>query len=99
MRPGCSGRGITLFGKVPMDSNHVDGLALKHTIREILNPVYCLGPRDAATDHGDVGAVETNGELEMVCYVAEPGFTGRDGTYATEWFVLKINALAKSIAV
>jgi hypothetical protein len=62
-----------------MDSNHVDGHAFENTIGEILNPVYCLGSRDAATDHGDVGLVETNGELEMVCYVAKPGFTGRNG--------------------
>jgi hypothetical protein len=57
-----------------MDTDDIDGLAFEDTVREILDPIYFLGSGNTATDDGDVGVIQTNGELEMICYIAEPRF-------------------------
>ena len=82
-----------------MDTDDIDSFAVKNAIWEVLNTIYFLRSRDAATDDGNVGVVETNSELEVVCDIAEPGFPRWNGPNATEWLVLKINALSRLVAV
>jgi hypothetical protein len=82
-----------------MDTDDIDSFTLKDAVREVLDTIYFLGPGDTTTDDGDVGVVETNSELEVICDVAEPGFASGNGPYATEGLVLKIDALSRSVAV
>ena len=63
VRPGRPRRRIFLLGKVPVDANDINGLAVEHAVGEILELVDFLRSGDAAADDGDVGAVEPEVEF------------------------------------
>jgi hypothetical protein len=82
-----------LLGKVPVDANHIYGFAVKYTIREVLDAIYCLGPGDAAADHCYVGGIKANVKLEMCCHVAEPRFAAGNREDAGKSLVLYVHTL------
>lgn len=77
-----------------MDPDHVDGGAVEDAVGEVLNAIDGLQTRDAATDDGDVGAVEPDFELQVCGDVTEPRFAGWDGPDVAEGLVLDVDALA-----
>lgn len=78
---------------VPVNTNHIHGLAVKCRVGKILDPVHGLRTGDAAGDDGDVVAAEAEGRFEVGGDVAEPVFAGGDGVDVGPGLVLNIDAL------
>ena len=76
-----------------MDTDYINGLALKCGIREVLSSARALRTRDTARDDSDAAFTQTDGVFEMRCYVAEPRLSSHDWMDARPGLILDIDFL------
>lgn len=96
VRPRCSSGSIVFLFEVAMDTDDVDCIAFHCTVREVLNTIHGLRPRDAAANDSNIGIVQAKVEFEVRGDVTYPTFAGWDRPYSAKRLILKIDTLSQS---